>query len=85
MRPIPDDPIVASIQRTGYPYWMSDEPEEEPEDEFEAWRFTERDKWGNGRVYCYRDYDSILERLAQYEDLGKTPDQLFNLLEATGG
>jgi len=34
MKLIADDPIVSSIQRTGYPYWMSDdEPEEEPEEE----------------------------------------------------
>lgn len=26
---IPDDPIIASIERTGYPPWMQDEEEGE--------------------------------------------------------
>ena len=26
---IPDDPIIASIERTGYPPWMQDEEEED--------------------------------------------------------
>lgn len=26
---IPDDPIIASIERTGYPPWMQDEEGEE--------------------------------------------------------
>lgn len=29
MRTIPDDPIIRSIERTGYPPWMQDEWEEE--------------------------------------------------------
>ena len=29
---IPDDPIIRSIERTGYPPWMEDEPEEEDEE-----------------------------------------------------
>lgn len=29
MLTIPDDPIIRSIQRTGYPPWMQDEWEEE--------------------------------------------------------
>lgn len=28
-----DDPIIACIERTGYPPWMQDEEEEEEEDE----------------------------------------------------
>ena len=29
MNPIPDDPIIACIERTGYPPWMQDgEPDE---------------------------------------------------------
>lgn len=31
---IPDDPIIASMERTGYPPWYTSEPEEdEKEDE----------------------------------------------------
>lgn len=39
MRMIPDDPIVACIERTGYPPWMQDDdldgndPDEEEEDD----------------------------------------------------
>lgn len=29
MQIIPDDPIVASMERTGWPYWMNDEEEED--------------------------------------------------------
>lgn len=29
---IPDDPIIASILRTGYPPWMQDEEEGEEDD-----------------------------------------------------
>jgi hypothetical protein len=29
---IPDDPIIASIERTGYPPWMQDEEEGEEDD-----------------------------------------------------
>lgn len=35
MRGIPDDPIIACIERTGYPPWIDpdwEEPEEEDED-----------------------------------------------------
>lgn len=28
-----DDPIIACIERTGYPPWMQDEEDEEEEDE----------------------------------------------------
>ena len=81
---IPDDPIVASIQRTGYPYWMSDdpEPEEEPEEEYD--RITIRDKWGSGTVWCPRDQATILERLAAFEDLGYSPERLQEILEEHG-
>lgn len=30
---IPDDPIIACIERTGYPPWMQDEENEEEENE----------------------------------------------------
>ena len=26
MKPIPDDPVVSSMLRTGYPPWMADDP-----------------------------------------------------------
>lgn len=29
---IPDDPIIASIERTGFPPWMQDEEEGEEDD-----------------------------------------------------
>lgn len=29
---IPDDPIIACIERTGYPPWMQDEEEGEEDD-----------------------------------------------------
>ena len=78
MKAIPDDPIVASIQRTGYPYWMSDEPEEEKEEEYD--RITVRDKWGSGTVWCPRDQATILERLAAFEDLGYSPERLRQIV-----
>lgn len=28
---IPDDPIIASIERTGYPPWMQDEEDDDDE------------------------------------------------------
>ena len=31
--PIPDDPIIRSMERTGYPPWMRDDEDEEEEDE----------------------------------------------------
>lgn len=31
---IPDDPIIASIERTGYPPWMQDD-EEDDDDEWD--------------------------------------------------
>ena len=33
MRPIPDDPIIRSIERTGYPPWMRDEDDDEEEED----------------------------------------------------
>lgn len=30
---IPDDPIIACIERTGYPPWMQDDTENENEEE----------------------------------------------------
>lgn len=33
MNPIPDDPIIACIERTGYPPWMHEETENDPEEE----------------------------------------------------
>lgn len=33
MRPIPDDPIIRSMERTGYPPWMRDEDDDEEEEE----------------------------------------------------
>lgn len=33
MRNLPDDPIVASIERTGYPWWMLGDDDDE-EDEY---------------------------------------------------
>lgn len=33
---IPDDPIIASIERTGYPPWMQGEPEEDEDDEWDS-------------------------------------------------
>jgi len=30
---IPDDPIISSIERTGYPYWMDDDPDPYGEEE----------------------------------------------------
>lgn len=32
---IADDPIIRSIERTGYPFWMPEE--DEPEEEDEEW------------------------------------------------
>ena len=32
MRHIPDDPIIACIERTGYPQWIDPDWEEEEED-----------------------------------------------------
>lgn len=32
MRGIPDHPVIASIERTGYPPWIKDEPEDEDDD-----------------------------------------------------
>ena len=29
MRDIPDHPVIASIERTGYPPWIKDEPEDD--------------------------------------------------------
>ena len=29
----PNDPIIESIERTGYPYWMSDTYEDDEDDE----------------------------------------------------
>lgn len=29
MRGIPDHPVIASIERTGYPPWIKDEPEDD--------------------------------------------------------
>lgn len=29
MKALPDDPIVASMERTGYPSWMQDEDEDD--------------------------------------------------------
>lgn len=34
MQQLPDDPIIACIERTGYPPWMQDEDEEEPFEPF---------------------------------------------------
>ncbi len=36
MIPIPDDPIVASIERTGYPPWIRPDYSDETEDENDA-------------------------------------------------
>ena len=33
MRPILDDPIIRSMERTGYPPWMRDEDDDEEEEE----------------------------------------------------
>ena len=33
---IPDDPIIACIERTGFPPWMQDEPEEDEDDEWDS-------------------------------------------------
>ncbi len=33
MPQIPDDPIIASMERTGWPYWMNDEEEEDDANE----------------------------------------------------
>lgn len=30
---IPDDPIIASLERTGFPGWLSDDLEDDEEDE----------------------------------------------------
>lgn len=35
MRLIPDDPIIRSMERTGYPPWFDDEWEDEDEEEEE--------------------------------------------------
>lgn len=32
MQQLPDDPIISSIYRTGYPPWMQDEEEGEEDD-----------------------------------------------------
>lgn len=32
MQQLPDDPIISSIQRTGYPPWMQDEEEGDEDD-----------------------------------------------------
>ena len=32
---IPDDPIIASLERTGFPPWLSDDWEDDEEDEDE--------------------------------------------------
>lgn len=36
MRDIPDHPVIASIERTGYPPWIKDEPEDESAD-YDLW------------------------------------------------
>ena len=33
---IPDDPIIACIERTGYPPWMQDDWEDEEEEDSDA-------------------------------------------------
>ncbi len=33
---IPDDPIIACIERTGYPPWMQDDWEDEEEEDTDA-------------------------------------------------
>lgn len=38
---IPDDPIIASIERTGYPPWIDDTDEEDYEDEEDEDEFVE--------------------------------------------
>ena len=35
MTDLPDDPIIDSILRTGYPPWMQDDEEEDEDDEDE--------------------------------------------------
>lgn len=42
-------------------------------------RLTERDKYGPA-VYALTDDYSIRQRLAEYEDLGLSPEELKNLL-----
>jgi hypothetical protein len=42
-------------------------------------RLTERDKWSR-TVYALTDNYSIRLRLAEYEDLGFTPEELKKLL-----
>ena len=34
---IPDDPIIACLERTGYPPWMQDWDDEEPDEPFAAY------------------------------------------------
>lgn len=36
MRNLPDDPIVASIERTGYPWWMLGD--DDNDDEYDEYR-----------------------------------------------
>lgn len=41
---IPDDPIISWIERTGYPYWINDEYEEEEDREEEDEECEEEDE-----------------------------------------
>jgi len=34
MRNLPDDPIIACIERTGYPWWMLSDDDDDDEDEY---------------------------------------------------
>lgn len=36
---IPDDPIVSSMLRTGYPFWFDDDEDEEDEEDDDEWCF----------------------------------------------
>lgn len=37
MTQIPDDPILCSMERTGYPPWMLPDPPDESEDDLSPW------------------------------------------------
>lgn len=42
---IPEDPIISCIERTGYPPWMQDRPNEEGWDDEDDW--DDDESWGD--------------------------------------
>lgn len=74
MRDIPDDPIVACMERTGYPSWMQ-EDEEETEDEIEDEKkhfVIDDDKkaeWALGKIKEARDeHDRLMALVEQQQE-----------------